>query len=165
LKIILSLFLWVAGCNALFAQKDSSDNYVKRIESVPAFSVYAVPDSSAYTNLNLRKGSAFILMFFSPECEHCQKETKEMLAYKDELKGVQILMVSALPYAEIKEFYRTFGLAAMPGIKLAQDVNIKLGLLYKVRTFPSMFVYDRRGTLAKAFVGNIAIPAVLDALK
>ena len=104
-------------------------------------------------------------MFFSPECEHCQKETKELLAYKEELKGIQILMVSALPYKEIKDFYETYGLAAMPNIKLGQDLNIKLGLIYKVRTFPSMYVYDKRGTLAKAFVGNIGVPALLDALK
>jgi hypothetical protein len=53
----------------------------------------------------------------------------------------------------------------MPNVKLGQDVNYKLGSIYKLRTYPSIFVYDNKGTLAKAFVGNIGIPAILDAVK
>lgn len=106
-----------------------------------------------------------MLMFFSPDCEHCQRETKELLAYKEELKGIQILMVSIASYREIKDFYETFQLSSMPNARLGQDVNLKLGSIYKLRTYPSVFVYDNNGNLAKAFVGNIGVPAILDAVK
>ena len=105
LKKLLFVLLFAAGANSLFAQKDTSDNYVQRFQSIPAIHLNTVPDSAVFTNENIKKNEPFILMFFSPECEHCQKETKELLAYKDELKGIQILMVSALPYKEIKDFY------------------------------------------------------------
>jgi thioredoxin-related protein len=43
-----------------------------------------------------------MIMFFSPDCDHCQKQTKELLAYKKELKDIQILMVSVLSYKDSK---------------------------------------------------------------
>ena len=104
-------------------------------------------------------------MFFNPDCDHCQKETKELLAYKEELKGIQILMVSTASYPQIKDFYEAYGLSSMPNVKVGQDINGKLGRIYKLSTFPSTFVYDNRGVLAKAYVGNIGIPAIMDAVK
>jgi thiol-disulfide isomerase/thioredoxin len=165
MKKIPFLLLLALATTGLFAQSDTSDNYVNRFISLPGFKVNIIPDSIEYSNENLKKNTGFVLMFFNPECEHCQRETKELLAYKEELKGIQILMVSASPYQEIKEFYQTYGLSSMPGIKVGQDLNSKLGSIYKLKTYPSTFVYDNRGTLAKAFVGNIGIPAIIDAVK
>lgn len=78
---------------------------------------------------------------------------------------MQILMVSSAPYPEIKDFYEMYHLSSMPNIKVGQDINLKLGLVFKIRTYPSLFVYDQKGKLAKAFVGNIGVPAIIDAVK
>jgi hypothetical protein len=53
----------------------------------------------------------------------------------------------------------------MPNLKVGQDINFKLGATYKVNTYPSIFVYDQKATLAKAFIGNKAVQAILDALQ
>ena len=58
-----------------------------------------------------------------------------------------------------------YNLASMPNIKLGNDVNYALGSIYQLRTFPSIFVYDNSGKLAKAFVGNADVPTILAALK
>ncbi len=165
LKKILFLILLLCTSIILFAQKDTSDNYVNSFITIPAIRLNQVPDSSLYTNENIKKNLPFVLMFFSPDCDHCQTETKELLTYKQELKGIQILMVSVAPYNEIKNFFETFQLSSMPNVKLGQDVNFRLGSIYKIRTYPSIFVYDKNGTLAKAFVGNIGVPSILDAVK
>ena len=149
----------------LFAQNQHSNDYVNKFEIIPAISVHTVPDSSIFTNKNLRTNTPFLLMFFSPDCDHCHQQTKELLAYKKELKGIQILLISVAPYQEIKKFYDEFGLSTMANLKVGQDINFKLGITYKVNTYPSIFVYDRKATLAKAFIGNKAVPAILDALQ
>ena len=149
----------------LFAQNQHSNEYVNKFLSIPAISVHTVPDSSIFTNKNLRTNTPFILMFFSPDCDHCHKQTKELLAYKKELKGIQILLLSVAPYQEIKNFYNEFGLSAMSNLKVGQDINFNLGATYKVNTYPSIYVYDRKATLAKAFIGNKDVQAILDALQ
>lgn len=148
-----------------FSQKDSADNYVKGFLTIPAFKINIVPDSSLYTNDNLKKNMPLIIMFFSPDCDHCQKQIKEMMAYKEELKNIQIVMISPLSYKDNKIFYDEYALARMPNTRLGFDITFKLRNLYKTTTYPSMYVYDRNGTLAKAFVGNIGVPAIIDAVK
>lgn len=159
--IVLTIFVTAPA----FAQKDTADNYVNRFMSIPSIKVHIVPDSTVFTNENIQKQRPFVIMFFSPDCDHCQQETKELLAYKEELKGIQILMVSIASYADIKEFYNSYNLASMRNVTVGQDAGLKLGSIYRVRSYPSLFVYDQKGTLAKAFVGNIGIPAILDAVK
>ena len=104
-------------------------------------------------------------MFFNPDCEHCQKETKELLAYKEELKDIQIVMTSALPYKLIKDFYTEYNIASMTNIKMGQDVNYTLGTKYHPTRYPAIYVYDAAGNLAKVFAGNAGVPAIIEATK
>lgn len=90
---------------------------------------------------------------------------KELMAYKTELKDIRILMASPGSYPLIKQFYSDYGLSAMPNIKMGHDENFALGSIFQLRTFPSIFVYDQHGKLAKAFIGNIGAPAIIDATK
>jgi thiol-disulfide isomerase/thioredoxin len=165
LKSILIVLTFFGASACLFGQADSSDNYVERFRKIPGFKIHVVPDSSVYSSAQIKKNSPFVLMFFSPSCDHCQQQTKELLAYKEELKNIPVLMVSSAPFNEVKDFYEGYGLSSLPNIIMGQDIRYALWTIYKLKTFPSVFVYDNRGILAKAFVGNIGIPAILDAVK
>ena len=156
---------FIASAIAVTAQKDSSAIGLSKFETIPSFNIYTLPDSTSFSNKNLKKDKPFIIIFFNPDCEHCQKETKELLAYKNELKNIQILMVSPSSYALVKQFYEEYTLSTMPNIKMGQDANYALGRLFNLRTFPSIFIYNHMGKLAKAFIGNAGVPAILNAAK
>jgi thiol-disulfide isomerase/thioredoxin len=165
LKIIILVSVFSCFSFISNAQQDATAATLNNIQHVPVFKIFTVPDSTAFTNEQLKKNKPFVLMFFSPDCDHCQKETKELLAYKAELKGLQIVMVSPAAFSEIKTFYEDYNIASMTNIIMGKDLYYTLGLKYQPRTYPSIFVYDSSGILAKAFVGNIGVPAILDAVK
>ena len=165
LKILFLLpaftFIYLVG----YSQQDATATTLNNIQQIPSFKIFTAPDSTVITSEELKKNKPFILMFFSPDCDHCQKETKEILAYKEELKSLQILMVSPVALNLIKSFYEDYNIASMPNIHMGQDLNYAIGVKYQIRTFPSIYVYDATGKLAKAFVGNVGVPAILDAVK
>ena len=165
MKKLLLLAAFIISAGIAVAQSDPSATNAAKIENAPSFMIYTVPDSIAFSNKDLNKKKPFVLMFFSPDCEHCQKETKELMAYKNELKNIQILMVSPASYGEVKNFYGEYNLSTMPNVKLGQDVKYQLGSTYQLKTFPSIFVYSAEGKLLKAFVGNVGAPAIIDAVK
>ncbi len=148
-----------------FAQVGTANDYVKGFTKIPPFSINLVPDSSYFTNANLKKDKPLMVMFFSPDCDHCQKQTKDILAYKNELKDVQILMISVLPNKFNLPFFEEYQLAKVQNIKLGTDLTYKLRQVYQVKTLPAMYVYDVNGNLAKAFVGNVNVPSIIDAVK
>lgn len=165
MKKIGTILLGCLITTLAFAQPDPSADLANSIQHLPKFSVVKAPDSSRYDELMLPKGKPFVLVFFSPDCEHCQKQVKEFMAYRQELKDVSMLLLSPLSYRIIHNFYEEYGLAAIPNIKVASDAVYRLGKQYQLKTFPSIFVYDASGNLAKAFIGNVSIPTLLESLK
>ena len=165
IKKIALLFIAAACFITANAQKDDDAERLKKIQRLPAFQIHTVPDSIIFHSEALKKNEPVILMFFSPDCDHCQKETKELLAYKEELKNLQIIMVSHMPYNTIKTFYTDYSISSMPNVKMGHDKDFVLSLQYRPKTYPGIYIYNAKGELAKAFVGNVGVPAILDAIK
>jgi len=165
LFIAFIIIVVITNAQSTNGQIDSTSKNFEKFKNIPAFNVYVAPDSTGFSNKNLSTKKALIIMFFDPSCEHCQKEMKEFMAYKKELKNTQILMVTPSSYKMIKEFYKDYEIATMPNIKIGQDVKYTLGSIYQVRTFPSMFIYSKTRHFVKSFVGNASVPSILQALK
>ena len=165
MKKITLLIAFISVTIFVCAQNNLQVSNNIKIETIPAFNIHTIPDSSSYTNNNIKKNKPFIIMFFSPDCEHCQKELKELSANKNKFKNIPILMLSPANYAEIKKFYKDYAVSKMPNITVAHDDNYTMSRLYQLKTFPTMFVYNHAGKLVKTFVSNVSIPDILKAVK
>lgn len=136
-----------------------------RFPTVPKFTVYKAPDSTVFTRENLKKNKPVIVFVFSPECGHCQHETELMIKNMNKLKNYQILMVTYLPYNEMIEFYNNYKLNRFPNITVGRDAAFFFPVFYKVRNFPSFYIYDKKGNFKQFLEGDVAIDKILDALK
>jgi thioredoxin-related protein len=164
LKRYFSLLLVVMLSKVAVAQTDTTLLYL-RFPIVPSFKLINVADSSIFTKNDLKKKKATIIMMFSPDCEHCQAETKELTAHMDLFKKVQIVMASPLDYDYIKKFYEEYKLADHKNIVMGRDPSYFLGTFFKVRSFPSVFVYDKKGNFVTSFVGSTPVEEIAAALK
>lgn len=162
----LALFiLSCIGFTAGYSQHDETADAINNIRQIPSFSIIIMPDSTVFTQEQLQKNQPLVLMLFNPDCDHCKEEVKELLAHKNELTALPIVMVSALPYKLIKTFYDDHSIKSMPNVTMGQDENFTLGSLYKPARYPSLYIYDAKGSLAKVFAGNAGVAAILDAVK
>lgn len=167
MKKILVLLVLVVVSKATMAQTDAPDTsllYI-RFPFVPSFKLTNMADSSYFTKDNLKKKTATIIMLFSPDCEHCQHETKELTAKINLFKKVQIVMASPLEYDYIKKFYNEYKIADYPNITMGRDPSYFLGTFYKVRSFPAIFLYDKKGNYIMSFSGSAPVEAIAAALK
>ena len=89
--LVLSLFT-----TGLFAQ--NQNDYVNKFVALPYISVHTVPDSSIFSTKKLPKNTPFLLMFFSPDCDHCHQQTNELLAYKKELNHEEKIKIKKIIY-------------------------------------------------------------------
>lgn len=149
-----------------FAQNNIEETPVYlRFPTVPQFSVFKAPDSSLFTRSDLKKNKPVIFFVFSPECGHCQHETELMIKNIDKLKGVQILMVTYLPYNEMIDFYNNYKLNRFSNITVARDAAFFFPVYFKVKNFPSFYIYDKRGNFRQFLEGDVGIDKILNALK
>lgn len=160
---VFSSLLAVIAFYTVQAQADNSLIYLQ-FPVVPPFTINKIPDSSFFTKADLRKKKATLIILFSPDCEHCQLETKLLKDSMQVLKNVQIVMVSFLDFNLIKKFYEDFQLRNYPNITMGRDGKYFLGTFYKLHTYPSMFLYNKKGALIKEFIGNIPIHTIAENL-
>ncbi|HEY9343640.1 MAG TPA: redoxin domain-containing protein [Hanamia sp.] len=132
-----------------------------RFPTIPQFTVYKAPDSTTFTRESLKKRTPTVFFIFSPDCEHCQHETEALTKDIKKFKNAQIIMVTHLPYAEMMSFYKKYKIANYPQITMARDAKFFFPVFFKVRNFPSIFVYDKKGNLKKGFEGSVKLEDIV----
>ena len=88
MKKLLFFFLLVLSIISVTAQ-DSIDTIppYKKDPKIPAFKI-ALTDGTWFTNEQLPKNKYTLIVYFSPDCEHCKHEIKEVIKNINELKAV-----------------------------------------------------------------------------
>jgi len=161
-------FLFVVFILAVFtgfSQADSTAPLYLRFPILPSFKLTKVPDSTSFTKQDLKKNKPTIVMIFSPDCEHCQEETKMLTANIGLFKKAQIIMASPTEYRFLRAFYDEYKIAGHSNIIMGRDPGYYFGTFYKVRSFPAIFIYDKKGNLITSFSGETPIKEIADALK
>jgi thioredoxin-related protein len=151
-------------CNYVSAQTDSLPIY-KRFPELPPFKLMLAPDSIKFEKADLKKKTATVIMIFSPDCDHCIHATKELLANINLLTKAQIIMATSLSFDHVQKFYTDFKLKDFPNIKAGIDNTYFLATLYAVRSFPSIYVYDKKGKFKAFFEGTVPWEQVAAAMK
>ncbi|MEO6639120.1 MAG: redoxin domain-containing protein [Ginsengibacter sp.] len=164
MKNIFTCLALTLFCIKGFGQADEETPVYLRFPTVPQFTVYKAPDSTAFSRDDLKKKTETLFMVFSPDCEHCQLETEEMLANIHKFKNIQIVMITYLPYEEMIAFYKKYNIALYPQITMARDTKFFFPVYFKVRNLPSIFLYDKKGNFTKAFEGSVKIDSLVAAL-
>lgn len=133
----------------------------KRFPTVPPFSILQV-DSTTLSKDNLKRQPTLI-MFFSPDCDHCKHQWTDMQKRMKDLKKYQIIMVTYQPFEEMVGFYKAQKIANYPNIKMGRDTKFFLPPFFKIQSLPFQALYDKSGELITTFEGNVKIDKLLAA--
>ena len=163
-KIFIALVLLTGFVQVKAQEVQDSVPVYQRFPTVPPFTIMSAPDSIAFSKDDLKKRKPVIIIVFSPDCEHCKHFTKELLANYSLVKNARIVMSSALNYDLIKKFYEEDKIADYPNITVGRDGTNFLSTFFKVRSFPTVVVYDKKGNFVKRFDGAVTIEKVAEAL-
>ena len=163
MKQALFVILMCISATICNAQVDSIQPPYKRFPTTPPFNILLADSTTHLTKDDLSKKRPLLLMIFSPDCDHCQHETEAIIQHIDELKKVQIVMVTMLPFEKLKEFYTKYDLQRFDNIKVGKDMNYMLPTFYNVRNLPYLAFYDKKGNLIQTFEGSMSIENVIKA--
>lgn len=158
----LILAIAFSFCTTLSYSQQDSALYL-RFPQVPPFSLYKVPDSTLFAKADLARKKT-VLIIFSPDCDHCQQETRALTDSIGLLKKTQIIMASYMPWEALKTFYTTYNIAAYPSITMGWDKSFFLPPFFKVESLPYIALYDKRGKLIRTFSGSASVRQIAASL-
>ena len=144
------------------AEADTVAPYLK-YPKLPAFNIRLMDSVTIFNTYNIPEGKKTILLYFSPECGHCQSLFRKLIKEMDSLKNVQIyLLTSVHDMGLLREFYKEYHLADYKNIKAAgRDYEFFFIAYYRIKAFPDMALYDEHKKLIKLFEGDIAISELM----
>ena len=164
MKTILILFIFCFTSISALAQIQPDPPY-KRFPTVPPLKLLLTDSSTIFTDKQLKKNQPLFFILFSPDCEHCKKETEELIDKIDSFKHVQIVMATFMPFDKMKAFYEDYKLNRFSNITVGYDMQHILPTYYRISYTPFLAFYDKKGNLIDGVQGGLPLTKVLEYFK
>lgn len=154
-KTILAVFLfsWIIGSCRNGERAD-----------LPDFNLLLIDSSTILKTSDIPMGKPIVFLFFSPDCEHCQAETTDLLAHIDSLKDVRLFFVTIDRFERLRVFQKYYHLDNYPNITLTRDYQFFLPKYFEIAYPPYNILYNKNKTLKIAFEGKLSASALIKAL-
>lgn len=141
--LILSLIFFAVTCKPQ-----------KRGEPLPAFDLLLLDSVTKLNTSDIAGGRPIALLYFNPNCEYCQKETKDILKHMDSLQQVQFYFITNDPFDSLKLFNDVYKLYRYPNITLGRDCKYFFPGHFNNVSPPYMVIYDADKILRGVFHGE-----------
>jgi len=135
----------------------------ERIETLPDFSFKTIYDS-IFSRNQIKNGPVLIL-FFNPECEHCQYQVQALIENREAISDVLVLMISNAGKEIVMDFIKSNNLLDFPRLVVLLDDTHSFGKFFGTETIPASFIYDKKLKLKKYFHGEVIFETILSYLK
>jgi thioredoxin-related protein len=110
---------------------------------------------------SLKPNTPSVFIAFSPDCEHCQYEAKNINERRKDLEKAQIILFTSEKDSLTKVFAHTYGLDTLKNVQVISDKNDELYKFFQVESYPSVFIYNKEGQLVKLYKGETKIDAII----
>lgn len=141
----------------------ASDSIPARLanEKMPAFTLLQA-DSTYFFQKDLSTKKHTVIMLFSPDCDHCQSQTRALTDSLALFSNTQFVMSTTLPFDRLKDFYRTYNLVRhKKQLKVGRDFLFFFSKYFQNHFLPFIAVYDSRQNLKAVYEGNVSMKELL----
>ncbi|OOQ57902.1 hypothetical protein BC343_12675 [Mucilaginibacter pedocola] len=123
-------------------------------------------DNTWTTPADLKKDKPTMLIYFAPDCNHCQKLIYDMKPVMNAFKNMQVIMITFTDIKMVKNFSDDYGLGAYKNFTLGTEgYTYAVQKYYQLRSTPYIAIYGKDGHLVQAFEKVPKIPELVAAVK
>lgn len=142
-SFFLFLFSWMALTHPL--------KTVAQPSAMPAFKML-LTDGTFYSAADLPKDKPVVLIYFAPDCEHCQLLMAELFKKITAFRKAQLVLVTFKPVSDLPLFERNYQTAKYPNLKVGTEGNTYyLRQFYTLQTTPFTALFDKDKKLVYSY--------------
>ena len=104
---------------------------------------------------DLPMGKPIVIIYFSPECDHCQALMKDFFKSSAGFKKASIAMITFLTVDKVTKFERDYHLNKYSNIYAGTEgTSYFLKNYYKIQDLPFVALYNKNGELQKLYTAS-----------
>jgi cytochrome oxidase Cu insertion factor (SCO1/SenC/PrrC family) len=134
-----------------------------RYPTIPPFELKGLDGKTINReSLGNRKGT--MIVYFSPDCHHCQEQVEWMKASYDQLKELNIVFATYQPLEDLNRFFKSYKLSDWKNLYIGRDEKFFLPPYFRIGDLPFIAVYDKKGKLLANFSGTTRVDKIAGAI-
>lgn len=102
-----------------------------------------------------------ILIFYSPDCDHCQREAQDLQKHINAFRNYDIYFISASLPEDAQLFAQTYGLHEQNNITFALATYEDVIRIMGPMPTPTVFIYSNEKRLVKKFAGETNVEEMI----
>lgn len=111
---------------------------------------------------NNNNNKSVLIMFFSPDCDHCQFMLQEISKNQQYFDRIEVLAITTASKKEVLFFINNFSLAKASFLNFGLDINNDFVKIFDVTITPTFYLYDSKHNFVKRIVGQTKIEHLLN---
>ena len=153
------LFVGYLGLMGLNTRQEKSKRE-SNSSTMPKFTFYQAVNQT-YCRSDLASNRATVIIYFHPECDHCQYQIDQLTQNSKDFKDSKVLFVSNYPSHDLIEFYEDYNICTLNDAELLWDRDHEFSKYFGEATFPTTIIYGPDKMLKKKILGEVKIENIL----
>jgi thiol-disulfide isomerase/thioredoxin len=134
-------------------------------QSMPPFKMQ-LTNGTVFSYKNLLHDKPVLIIYFAPDCEHCQVLMNAVFKNIKDFKKAQIVMVTFKPLDEVIAFQKNYQTAKYSNIKVGIEMPIFFFRNYfKLQSTPFTALYNKQGRLVASYKNETPVNDLIKRLK
>ena len=134
-------------------------------DKMPSFKMILY-DGSHFSSETLKKNTPVVLIYFAPDCGHCQVLMKEFFKKVKDFEKSEVVMVTFKPLPEVAQFVKDNRIGQYKNIFVGrEDPVFFFRYFYDLVNTPFTALFDKKGKLVESYKVETPLPELISKLK
>jgi len=134
-------------------------------QTIPSFKII-LSNNKIFNAVDLPKDKPLVLIYFDPDCDHCQKLMTDLFKKINSFKKVQMVLVTFKPVTEVAAFEKKYGTRKYVNMKVGTEGTLfYLRNYYKLIKMPFTALYDKKGNYNYSYRDETQVDDLINRLK
>jgi len=150
---------------AIFLLLFSFYSFVSNAQTMPAFKM-KLSSGRVFSSSEISHKKPVVLIYFAPDCEHCQALMKQIFSRINTFKNTQIVLVTFEPLQVLPPFEKEFQTAKYSNIKVGSEVKpLFLQRYYQLQHTPFTALFNKNGKLIVSYKDYTTVADLIKKIK
>ena len=134
-------------------------------QTIPPFKM-TLSNNKIFNVADLSKNKPLVLIYFDPDCDHCQKLMTELFKKINSFKKAEMVLITFKPVTEVAAFEKKYTTSKYANMRVGTEGTLfYLRNYYKLVKMPFTALYDSKGNYSYSYRDETPVDDLIKRLK